>query len=510
MISGEPTKVPRVLFCGIDPGAAVAFRFDMAPAVLDPLTCLKAAIDAGDSYDVVVLAPAGFNGVVPIPAEWFATQPDVQLIAIGSNYQAAAGLFVFADHPPADLLAQTIRLMAERRLLRRLLEGTSSGAARHSQKLEAVGRVAAGVAHDFNNLLTVIDGYTGLLLQKPDLQPSAREDVRKIAHAAESAAALTRKLLAFSSRKPLQPRPVELNSQVLALQEMLTRLVGDGVEMRFELGPGNPTVNGDPAGIEQIILNFLLNARDAMPNGGVVKIRTAVHTISFGEMLSHSDARPGRFVELAVEDTGIGMDRATQGRIFEPFFSTKEPGKGTGLGLSTVKEIVKLHGGWVEVTSKPGEGSCFKAQFPLSETADSPVERRSAAPASGQAVTVLLVEDEDTVRSLGRLILRRAGYQVIEAVNGDTALEIWKERCPEIGMVLTDMIMPGALGGRDLARELRKDRPDIPVLFTSGFSAEVVNGDLLAQELFLPKPYGPAALIEKVRECLERARSPQQ
>lgn len=504
MTSGDKPKAPRILLCGGRPEVEKDCRIESVEPGEDPLGRLKAALESGDPYDVVVLAGDDTATPPSKPAQWLAIQPDIQLISVGRGFEASGEVFVFAENPGWAVLMQVVRQMANKRRLRRDLEGSSSGAARHSQKLEAVGRLAAGVAHDFNNLLTVIDGYTGLLLQRQDLQPAVRDDVRKIAHAAESAGALTRKLLAFSSKQPLQPRPVELNSQVLALQEMMARLVGDAVEMRFELGPGDPTVNGDPGGIEQIILNFVLNARDAMPNGGVVTIRTAIHTILFADVLYHHEARPGRFVELAVEDTGIGMDQATQARIFEPFFSTKEPGKGTGLGLSTVREIVKLHGGWVEVSSRPGQGACFKAQFPLSEPDAGVSMARPRAAEPGQAITVLLVEDEDTVRSLGRLILKRAGYHVIEAPNGDAALQIWKQRGQEVGMVLTDMIMPGALSGGSLARELRKDRPEVPILFTSGFSAEVVNGDLLAHEVFLPKPYGPGTLLEKVRECLER------
>ena len=374
---------------------------------------------------------------------------------------------------------------------------------RHSQKLEAVGQLAAGVAHDFNNLLTVIDGYTGLLLLREDLPPSVREDVRKIAHASESASALTRKLLAFSRKQVLQPRPVRLNEHVLALQDMLTRLIGERVELRFELGPGAPTVLGDPSGLEQVILNLALNARDAMPSGGVVTIGTAIRSVGAAEPGRSREARPGRFLELSVSDTGNGMPDDVKARIFEPFFTTKEPGKGTGLGLSTVMAIVRQHGGWIEVRSQPGEGALFAAYFPLTESRDLPAGT-PAAPLEpdGRPLTVLLVEDEESVRSFARIVLQRAGYRGFEAENGDAALELWRRSGGGFGLVLTDMIMPGTLSGGTLAAELRKEQPGLPILFMSGYSAELVGNDLVTEAVFLPKPFSPGALLAKVRSCV--------
>jgi signal transduction histidine kinase len=374
----------------------------------------------------------------------------------------------------------------------------------HSQKLEAVGQLAAGVAHDFNNLLTVIEGYTGLLLMRDDLPPSAREDVRKVAHASESASALTRKLLAFSHKQVIQPRPVRLNEHILALQDMLTRLIGERVELCFELGPGDPTVLGDPSGLEQVILNLALNARDAMPSGGVVTIGTGVRTLDELEFGPGSRARAGRFLELVVSDSGIGMSEEVRARIFEPFFTTKEPGKGTGLGLSTVQSIVHQHGGWIEVRSRPGDGTHFAVYFPLA-----PSELPTVRPGSpveileGGPLTILLVEDEESVRSYARIVLKRAGYQVIEAETGDSALDLWRSSEAEIGMVLTDMIMPGSLTGGMLAERLRQERADLPILFMSGYSAELTVNELVTEAVFLPKPFSPGALMAKVRHVLE-------
>ena len=377
------------------------------------------------------------------------------------------------------------------------------GQLRHSQKLEAVGQLAAGVAHDFNNLLTVIDGYTGLLLARTELDEEVADDVRRIAQASESASALTRKLLAFSRKQVLQPRPVPLNEHVLSLQDMLTRLIGEQVELRFELGPGAPTVMGDPSGIEQVILNLALNARDAMPQGGVVTIGTKVREWSSLQPVGEG-IRPGPFLELSVADSGTGMTEEVRSRIFEPFFTTKEPGKGTGLGLSTVLAIIRQHGGWVDVRSRPGEGTLVAAYFPVVPQAVPEARKdpnRTAPVPAG--LRVLLVEDEESVRSYARIVLTRAGFEVSEAENGDAALELWHRNNGAFGLVVTDMIMPGSLTGGALALALRRESPGVPILFISGYSAEVAGSDLVKESVFLAKPFSPGALLSKVHGCLE-------
>jgi two-component system cell cycle sensor histidine kinase/response regulator CckA len=398
--------------------------------------------------------------------------------------------------PDSRLLLLIIDDQTERLALERQL--------RHSQKLEAVGQLAAGVAHDFNNLLTVIDGYTGLLLAREDLDGEVVDDVKKIGQASESASALTRKLLAFSRKQVLQPRPVQLNEHVLSLQDMLTRLIGEQVELRFELGPGAPTVLGDPSGIEQVILNLALNARDAMPAGGVVTIGTLVRELAAPMPRNADPAPPGRYLELSVSDTGTGMTEEVRARIFEPFFTTKEPGKGTGLGLSTVLAILRQHGGWIDVRSRLGEGTVVTAYFPVIETVAPSVQRvpvPSLPAVSGRKV--LLVEDEESVRSYARIVLTRAGFQVTEAENGDTALELWKGTDGGFGLVVTDMIMPGSLSGGALALELRRGNPKVPILFISGYSAELSDHELVHESVFLAKPFSPGALLAKVQSCLQ-------
>jgi two-component system, cell cycle sensor histidine kinase and response regulator CckA len=374
---------------------------------------------------------------------------------------------------------------------------------RQAQKLEAVGQLAAGIAHDFNNLLTVIEGYSGLLLARPHLDESVRADVAQIAEAAERATAVTRKLLAFSRKQVVQPRHIQLNDQIRGLQQLLARLLGELVELQVVPHDQLPPVLADPSGIEQVILNLAVNARDAMPGGGRLSITTGTVTIAADETLRHPDARPGKHVTLSVADTGTGMEPGVLAHIFEPFFTTKEAGKGTGLGLATVYGIIKQHQGWVEVASQPGRGTCFTLFLPAADGASVRLGEPAATPLVTGHATVLLVEDEPAVRKLAVTVLQRAGYRVLEAEHGPAALEVWRSNPDKIDLLLSDMVMPGGMTGLNLAGQLRALQPGLRVLLTSGYSEELL-GHSMDAHAFIGKPYTPSALLKAVRNCLDQ------
>ena len=372
---------------------------------------------------------------------------------------------------------------------------------RQAQKMEAVGRLAGGVAHDFNNLLTAIMGYSDFLLMKMGDGDPSRQYVEEIKKAGERAASLTRQLLAFSRKQVLQPKVLDLNSIVADINKMLGRLIGEDIviETSTDLRLGH--VKADPGQIEQVIMNLVVNARDAMPGGGRLLIKTA--NVELDEGGASLDA--GSYVMLMVSDTGTGMDKQTQSHIFEPFFTTKEQGKGTGLGLSTVYGIVSQSGGAIEVESEPGRGTTFKILLPR---VDGPVEVKAMAgslDAQAPAVeTILLVEDEDVVRKLVSEVLCSNGYRVLEAANGRDALQICELHSEPIHLMVTDVVMPH-IGGRELAEEMKRIRPATQVLYVSGHTEDaIVHHGVSDREMnFLQKPFTPLALIAKVRQILE-------
>jgi len=379
---------------------------------------------------------------------------------------------------------------------------------RQSQKMESVGQLAAGVAHDFNNMLTIIQGHSSALLARPSLPPEMLEPVQAVFFAAERAASLTRQLLMFSRKNIMQPRPLDLRETVGNMTKLLGRLLGENVSLKFQSPAELPSVAGDPGMIEQVVMNLAVNARDAMPRGGTLTIDIEPVAIDAAYAERRPDARPGNFLRLRVTDTGAGMDTATLGRIFEPFFTTKEVGKGTGLGLATVYGIVKQHEGWIEVNSEPGKGATFDVFFP---TSDQPVafEKKEAAPTApvtGGAETILLVEDEPILREMACDILKNCGYCLVEASTGREALELWRERASDIDLLLTDMVMPEGISGVDLAERLLADRPDLKIIFTSGYTSSEINAELLSRSHahFLQKPYSHTTLARAVRDCLDR------
>ena len=375
---------------------------------------------------------------------------------------------------------------------------------RMAQKMEAVGLLAGGVAHDFNNLLTAIKGFSSLLELTLGDNEQAAEFLGEIHKAADRAAALTAQLLAFSRRQLLRPEPLDLNARIRDMDRMLRMLLREEGELRMSLDPDCSEVLADPGQVEQVILNLVVNARDAIHDvhGGMVTIRTSnAELVSEFAQWGAVDA-PGSYVRLDVADNGVGMDRATQARIFDPFFTTKETGQGTGLGLATVFGIVKQSGGYVSVESEPGAGSTFSVYLPPARG----VKHRSLPSASMTSEgreRILLVEDEDAVRRVARRALEIHGYHIEEASDGPSAIE--RAKSAAIDMVVTDVMMPGMIGPV-LVGELRRDRPDLPVLFMSGHTDGIVRDGLIDPSTpFLAKPFTPAQLAQKVREVLDGA-----
>ncbi|HEX8938778.1 MAG TPA: PAS domain S-box protein [Candidatus Limnocylindrales bacterium] len=398
-----------------------------------------------------------------------------------------------AEGRVSGAVAQLIDVTARRQLEEQLLQ---------AQKMESIGRLAGGVAHDFNNMLTAISGFAQLLLLDLPEGTEQHESARAIKRAAAQAAALTQQLLAFSRRQVLQPRVLDPNEAIVGMEPMLRRLIGEDVELRVIVRPAAGRLRADPAQLEQVILNLVVNARDAMPSGGVLTIETAPAQFDEAYAAEHFDVSPGRYVLLAVSDTGVGMDRATRAHVFEPFFTTKERGKGTGLGLATIYGIVRQSDGHIWLYSEPGHGTTFKIYFPrIAEEAD---EAPAPPPqAVGGTETILLVEDEDGVRELARIVLERQGYEVLAAADATGALELAAAHSGRIQLLVTDVVMPG-LSGPELAARLRALRPEATVLFLSGYTEEVAGRGVHLAEGggFLAKPFTPEALARKVREVL--------
>lgn len=393
-----------------------------------------------------------------------------------------------------------LELIAEDVTEKRVLEDQF----RQAQKMEAVGRLAGGVAHDFNNLLMVISGYTEVLLDALDAASPLHARVEAIQQAADRATTLTRQLLAFSRKQLLELKVVDVNAIVQDMERLLRPLIGENIELVTRLEQNVGRTRADAGQLEQVIMNLVVNAKDAMPNGGKITIQTANAELDDSYRREHTYIQPGPYIMLLVSDTGCGMDKETQSRIFEPFFTTKEKGKGTGLGLSTVYGIIKQSGGYVFAQSELGHGTTFRIYLPRVEDAAEPiVDARAASGVLEGTETVLLVEDEESVRQLVAETLSSRGYKVLEAENGEEALKLVAASSDKIHLMITDVVMPG-ISGRELARELIKTRPQTKVLFLSGYSEDAVvhQGVLEPDTAFLQKPFTLQHLARKVREIL--------
>jgi two-component system cell cycle sensor histidine kinase/response regulator CckA len=386
---------------------------------------------------------------------------------------------------------------------------------RQAQKMEAVGRLAAGVAHDFNNMLTVILGYASMM-QSGRLDEKVASYLRQVEQAAVRATALTHQLLAYSRKQMIQRRPLQLNDIVKQTVSMLRRVIGEHIAIDTRLAPELPLIFADAGSVDQIIMNLALNSRDAMPDGGRLTLSSAAVEIDESYCRRNQEAQLGGHVCLTVEDSGHGMDAATVSRIFEPFFTTKEPGKGTGMGMATVYGVLKQHNGWIEVESEPGHGTVMRAYLPISDgVLEDPPAEVSAEPAdtsvqsapSGE-ITILLVEDEEMLREFVSTALSSLGYNVLSAANGHEALDIWATRRQEIDLLLTDVVMPESISGRELAHTLMIDKPDLKIIFTSGYSAELIGPEFEQDKRhgFLAKPYLTDHLVKFVNAELAGTR----
>ena len=445
----------------------------------DGLQLLKEAIAGGCKAPIILLTGQGDRRV------------DVEAMKAGATDYLVKGQI------DAAVLERSIRYAVERkRLEEQLLQ---------AQKMEAVGQLAGGVAHDFNNLLSAILGYAQLGMVRVPPEGDVGGYLRDIQKAAERAGHLTRQLLAFSRRQVVEPTVVDLNDLIANMEKMLRRLIGEHIELSTVPSAGLGLVKVDSGQVEQVLVNLAVNARDAMPEGGRLNIETANLTIDEGYATGQVEATPGHYVVLSVIDTGIGMSQEVQARIFEPFFSTKEPGRGSGLGLSTCYGLVKKNGGHIAVLSAPGKGSNFKIYLPRAEAAVTPISSPTSAdhlPIGRE--TLLLVEDEQAVRDVASEVLREQGYTVLEVSNGVEALDVASRYLEgHIDLLLTDVVMP-LMGGAALAKHMRERSPDTRVLYTSGYIGDTVvrRGELEDTEL-LNKPFTPTALAHRAREVLD-------
>jgi signal transduction histidine kinase len=466
--------------------AAEAARYDVCLVdyrlgVEDGLDLVRKLSANGHDLPVIVLTGQGDR------------QVDVEAAQAG-----AADYLVKGEVGPA-LLERAIRYAVRRHAdLRALRENEEQ--LRHAQRMEAVGRLAGGVAHDFNNLMSAVIGFSQLILLRLEEAHPLRGEVEQILRAGERATALTSQLLAFSRKQVLQPKVLDLNELVVELEKLLRRLIGANVELVSILDPELGPIEADPGQLEQVILNLVVNARDAMPTGGKATIETSNVVLGADSGL---DVSPGVYVLLSVGDSGVGIDEATMGQIFEPFFTTKEEGKGTGLGLATVFGIVKQSGGDIAIESEVGRGTTFNIYLPR---ATAPVEAGESHGVQARKTgtgTILLVEDEDVVRQLEREVLERSGYTVLEASSPSAALELERGHDGAIDLLLTDVVLP-ELSGPELAAQLAARRPRLRVLYASGYPKEALgNGFPASGTAFLQKPVTPVSLAQKVRELLD-------
>jgi len=376
---------------------------------------------------------------------------------------------------------------------------------RQIQKMDSIGHLAGGVAHDFNNLLAVIQGYLYIVLEGGDLSEETRGNLNHALSATERGANLTRQLLLFSRKQPAQLQSLCLNEAIDNLAKLLRRIIGEDIRLQIDSQSRLPMVEADPGMMEQVVMNLAVNARDAMPTGGLMTITTARVTVDSEQALRNPQARTGEFVRFSVQDTGCGIPPGILPRIFEPFFTTKCAGKGTGLGLATVFGIVSQHRGWIEVESQMGKGTVAKVYLPASAQpavrGDNEEDQITLRPGSG---TILLVEDDVSLRGLTRILLEEQGYRVLEAGSGVEALSVWEDHQCQIDLLFTDMILPDGFTGRELAKELKARKPGLKVIYTSGYALDLDGTGLILREglNFLQKPAKPEKIIQTVQDLL--------
>lgn len=444
-----------------------------------------------EDHPVVAAAEENFMKARRFQAEYRVKRKDGRIIWVSDNAVFVPGS---ESHP---LMEGIIVDITERRLLENQLQ--------QARRMEAVGRLAGGVAHDFNNLLTIIKGYVELALNRVQSHPELRGNIQQIADAADRAVTVVRQLLAFSRKQVLKPKVLDLNSIVLNMDKMVRRLMSETIEMTTKVDKHLGAVKADPGQIEQVILNLIVNARDAMPDGGRLEIETSNIELNASFSSDQSSIKSGWYVMLSVADTGVGIGPDTLPHIFEPFYTTKESSRGTGLGLSTVYGIVKQSGGHIMVTSEVGKGTTFKVYLPrVEDSVEAPRAEQGPQPSGEKAKeTILLVEDEPAVRELARLVLTTQGYTVLEAQNSEDAVGLAGKHGSEIHLLLTDVVMPG-ISGHDLAKHLTALHTNLRVLYMSGYTYNVIaeNGTLEEGLAFLQKPFTPQVLTQRVREVL--------
>lgn len=402
-------------------------------------------------------------------------------------------------------LAKAFNEMTEALSKRQLEKDQLEVHLRHSQKQEAVGQLAGGVAHDFNNILTAIISYGTVLQMKLEAEDPLRQTTERILAAAGRAAVLTQSLLAFSRKQPVNLRALDLNELIRKGEKLLARLIREDIEFKVHLASEALIVMGDPGQIEQVLMNLITNARDAMPEGGILSIDTKVTMIDSEFASKHGYGDPGRYALMTVSDTGIGMDKEVQAKIFEPFFTTKEVGKGTGLGLAIVYGIIKQHKGFINVYSEPGVGTTFNIYLPAVKSDIEKMEQAEAQPPRGGTETILLAEDDEEVRNITRTFFEEFGYKVISAKDGVDAINKFTENRDNIKLAILDVIMPRK-NGKEVYDRIISEKPNMKVLFVSGYTADIINEKGLLHEglEFMSKPVSPAALLKKVREVLDK------
>jgi PAS domain S-box-containing protein len=431
------------------------------------------------------------KGRVDTTFEW--RRKDAKIITVRVN-----GRRVVDSERKAECIEVIVEDITERLALEKKLQ--------QAQKFEAIGQLAGGIAHDFNNMIGAILGWADLGMEETEMGSRVHRHFEKVRHQADRAAALTRQLLAFARRQILEPRNMDLNQTVTETLSLLEKVFGSNIEIKAILAPDLTVVRADPTQVEQVLMNLCINARDAMPNGGVMAIETNNKTLDDKYCTFHPFARPGHYAVLCVSDTGIGMDAVTLDRIFEPFYTTKEQGKGTGLGLATVYGIVRQHGGFVHVYSEPGIGSTFRVYLPASaQSAEALNRAEDSRPIRGGTETVLVAEDHEGLREIAREILTSLGYQVVLAADGEQAVREFQASPGRIDLLLLDVVLPKLSGPEAYAR-ICGEKPGVPVIFATGYGADIALRDKVHQQGLpvLQKPYTARDLARKVREALDR------